>query len=637
MLSRRAEARMDRGRIQQGGAPTSVPVPLSFWASGGYWDLSTLTGAQNSSIAAGNGALTSLSNAALLVPSTTVAPKLHKNGVDGMDSARLVEDTATTANFQFLSCNALATLLRGSIAALRFTIFTHSRAHKQKDMPLWSSLKSSGDASERLVLRTTAEALNVVKYAASVPTTLTAPRHPDPYSSMLTALVWDGSALWLYSTQEGQSTVTATNLGALEATALSAGVDRFTWGASVSSVPYEQFSGYITKCAMAPQAASAAQINGLFAQVQAANYVKLRSAAVNFMVPGDSISLDAQDQYMSAGRREMLATFGYDNGLSLYSYANGQGGGGTGAGGAGIFRAGLTGNTYTSANSGQSIAPIQAQALLDIAGSLKPLRFYPCMMGDGDNNSLTAPATIAASYKAAAIAIMDAAIARDPLFRMSVSTLPPLDPATLGAANTNATAFNLLLTGGAGIWDQLDALYPSNKLFRWDSNSALGNAYSTNDYGDTAHPKREGHAKMMWHPTFGCLWASDGTQNLATWLRAQSPSASKPWTLSGSTTFPAPAASLPSLTPVTILTQCTRAGCKAVVKKGATVLGNATPIDSYDEGSFGGSYTHTPNMRYSFVWTPQVGDIGAQTINVDFTDFDGVTTASAAGIAVTVT
>lgn len=630
-MNRRPGQRMNRGRIQQSIA-SGDSLPLSFWAGGGYWDLSTLSGAQNAAISS---AIPSLVGANVLTPSAAVNPKLHMNAVAGLNSARLVEDTATGANFQYLTCNPLSAIFQGSPAG--WVVYMQCRTHKSGNKAMWSTLRGDGGSTEQLFGRFNAESLSLQKKTGAGGTTnYTATRHTDPYSYTQIAWVFDGSHVFIYYLAEGQTTLLSQDCGAVDATALSANITRFTFGASVSSVPFEAWSGYITKCAVANTSATAAQIAALFAQVTATNYVRTRAQAPLFIYPGDSITKCDQDQYMNCGHREMLSTFIYDNGLSWYGYANGQGGGGTGIGGAGIYRQGLSGDTWSSANSGQTIAQIKTQALLDISGAPTAVRFYPCIMGDGDNNSLVAPATMAASFKSAAISVLDAGIARDAAFRMSVTTLPPLNRATLAAIDDNAQAFNSLLRDAGGIFDQLDALYPSNKLFRWDSYRSLGDVWSATYYGaDASHPLREGHAQMSCHATYGQLWASDGTQTLATWLRGQSPTTAKPCSLTGIITAPAGGSTPTHAVSTTVTAECTRVACKAEFKVDGVVVATMSPVDTYSHFA-SGTYAHTPKMRYTFSWTPTLVDVGVRTLTVTFTDPDSVTVATSAGVSVTV-
>lgn len=84
-------------------------------------------------------------------------------------------------------------------------------------------------------------------------------------------------------------------------------------------------------------------------------------------------------------------------------------------------------------------------------------------------------------------------------------------------------------------------------------------------------------------------------------------------------TSPAVGASVTQGTPLTITGTLTGAAVVVQVKLGSTVLGSASIV----------------GLTWSYSWTPQGGDIGAQTINATATSPSG-TQASAVGITITV-
>lgn len=84
-------------------------------------------------------------------------------------------------------------------------------------------------------------------------------------------------------------------------------------------------------------------------------------------------------------------------------------------------------------------------------------------------------------------------------------------------------------------------------------------------------------------------------------------------------TSPAPGATVTQGTPVTITGTLTASAVVVQVKLGAIVLGSASIV----------------GLTWSYEWTPQSGDVGAQTINATATSASG-TPATAAGVAVTV-
>jgi hypothetical protein len=84
-------------------------------------------------------------------------------------------------------------------------------------------------------------------------------------------------------------------------------------------------------------------------------------------------------------------------------------------------------------------------------------------------------------------------------------------------------------------------------------------------------------------------------------------------------TSPAPGASVTQGSPTTITGTLTGAAVVVQVKLGAVVLGSASIV----------------GLTWSYSWTPQSGDLGAQTLNATATSAGGAQ-ASAAGVAVTV-
>lgn len=594
-------------------------LPLSFWASGGYWDLGRQTGAQDAPL----GSITSLVGSLIAVPSAVVAPKLQLNAVGGNNAARVLFDTGTNANLQYFSCNALSALFRGSPAG--WTVFMHTRMDKSGEVPLWSCLRSDGNSSEQLFGRMISEALALRKVTgAGGTTTQTAVRHTDPYSDSMACWVFNGATLTIYTLAAGQTSIVTDALGAVDLTALSASVDRFTFGASVSSIPFEAFSGYLGKFAVSSQVATAQQVASLFAGVTAGNYINTQALSPNVDICGASRTLCSQDVITGAGWRDVISRFIYDNGLSFYTTAQGIAGGGVG-----VPRSGTSGNGFTSANSNTNTADIQAQSLLDIANTPGPVRLWLSILSDGDNNAALSTATCLANAKACYLALLAAGVARDPAFRLVAFNLPPLKSPDLDPANAGAIAINAGLAANGGTWDQVDALYPNNKLFRVDANSAAGGVWSVALYGaDTAHLNRLGCLRLACDPTYGMLWASDGTQTLGSWLRAMSPTPARPAALTTAISGLSAGFSIAHGTPVTITVTSSRIGFKARVTAGSN-SGLAAPTEIYDGFLASSSYAKTPNPQATFTFTPSLGDVGPMTISVLTTDVDGVTTATA--------
>jgi hypothetical protein len=90
-------------------------------------------------------------------------------------------------------------------------------------------------------------------------------------------------------------------------------------------------------------------------------------------------------------------------------------------------------------------------------------------------------------------------------------------------------------------------------------------------------------------------------------------------TIACAITSPTAGATVTQGTPVTIAGTITTAGT-VVVKLGSTTLGSATMA----------------GLNWSYSWTPQVGDVGAQTLNATATASVGGGTGNAPGVAITV-
>lgn len=607
------------------GAVGISTIPLSFWLSGGYWDLSALPGNQADQIST---TLASQIGANVLTPSSTVKPQVWDNAVGGNRAAHFTSSD-TGANETYYTSNNLAALFQGTPTS--FVVAMHFRQTRLLDMPLWSVLRGDGASNEQLWGRQTAEKFQLRKNSAGGGLVTKIGRsNLDPYGDMIVIWILDSGNISIFSAANADVTPYVDALGAYDVNSLSAGLNRFTAFSSVSSVPFEGANGYLGKLAVSSASlAGAGYTPTTFAaqlvnQWRASNYLVKQAATGRCVsIPGDSETLGAQDTVSNAGRRGMFAQFCYDNALSLYTVSTSPG-----------VRAGSgIGNTFSSSFSSQTIANIQASAVADLAAAPTPVRFADIMAGDGDNNAGTATATMMASMQAMYIAVLNAGIARDPNFRIAVSTLPPISPPG-GTIDLGVTAFN----GAIGaVWNTIDGLYPSNKLFRWDAWRALGQVWSALYFGaDPGHPNRLGLLTEALHTTYGLFRASDGSTLLGNWLRANSPTAAKPVALTCAITFPAPAATLPNGTPVTITGTCSRLGANVVVTL-ASQNGSALWTETYTvTTSFGGNDT-TSNPQWALTVTPPAGDIGARTITAVATDIDGTTTASATGVAVTVT
>lgn len=137
-----------------------------------------------------------------------------------------------------------------------------------------------------------------------------------------------------------------------------------------------------------------------------------------------------------------------------------------------------------------------------------------CMAGT--NNMDQVAAYDGTTTPAAYAALLASYIAAFPNVRIAVTTILAIDPTLYPTSAADVTDYNSKLPA---IWDAFDVAHPSNKLFRWNANLAVG-AYSTTKYFDFAHPNDYGYIAMINHPTHGLKAAAvaGGGQTLAAFL-----------------------------------------------------------------------------------------------------------------------
>lgn len=168
---------------------------------------------------------------------------------------------------------------------------------------------------------------------------------------------------------------------------------------------------------------------------------------------------------------------------------------------------------------GSTIANIKARAIVNIGvGKLYP-NAKVCFIEAGtndfsDSNGYVDNATVVAAWKDLVVTILTAGIASQANFRAVVTPPPPIDPAYVTSARCDAFEASFDAT-----CDEIDALFPSNPLFRWSFYRALGGVYNADYYipGDPVHPRSTGYDQAVNDPTYG-LWAARVTGGGATLL-----------------------------------------------------------------------------------------------------------------------
>lgn len=156
---------------------------------------------------------------------------------------------------------------------------------------------------------------------------------------------------------------------------------------------------------------------------------------------------------------------------------------------------------------GSTIANIKARIAVNVGvGKLYPnakLCFIEAGTNDfSDANGYVDNATVVAAWKDLVVTTLTAGIASQANFLCVVSPAPPIDLAYNTGPRSAAFAASF-----DAVCDEIDALFPSNPLFRWNFFLALGGVYDPDDYlpGDPVHPRSTGYDKAVNHTTYG-LW-----------------------------------------------------------------------------------------------------------------------------------
>lgn len=590
-------------------------LPVSTWSAGLYVD--SVAGAIGAPVSA-------LTGAGLfgLVPSAT-APKIYQNAVRGNNGIFYQNDGSP---YRYMSANQAAAHLRSDVGS--WSVCGESRIDKFGEQPIWSCLRSDGDPSERMWLRIVGNSYVFRKTVGGITQAdLSATVSAAHYDDTMWALVCSAGVLTFYERSFDQTTEVVTVLGLQTGGPLSAAVDRFSFGASVSSVPFEGYSGYQTKFAECPTALTAANVHLLFDTWQRNGALTTGANGMRAIEPGDSIMGEVQDIYTSAGMRNILAELWGTNGASVFPRGGPESGGIGGTTGAQRL-------CQSSWNSGQTISQIGTQALVDIAANagVPSSRFWLCYMGGGDNNALAAPATIVSTFHIYFTAAMNAGIAQDSHFFVAVSK--GLIPNQNGAIQANLVSLYPLLSAEIA---SLQASYPG-RIYVADWYQAVGTTWSATYFGaDSGHMNRAGCIQCGLDPTCGTVNArNEAGETLAARFFRESATLNRP-ALTVAVAAPANGGSAAHGATVTVTCDVSRIGGKPSIVVDGNAKALMAPIDIYDFILFSGSYIKVPHISWTGAWVTGAGDVGVRSIRVDFVDADGVTTASSVPISYTIT
>jgi lysophospholipase L1-like esterase len=586
-------------------------IDKSLFAAGLY--VVSVPGNQGDSV----GTLASSSGAAFSLTPSTPAPVVYLNAAYGNTGVFFVNDGNIA--YTYFRCDAIAPSLRSATG--NWMIACEFRVDKSGEQPVWSA-QCSSNANERLYLRVVGGAWVLRRTTPSANQDFTGPAAKYPTDDVRVTVKCAAGVISIIDRAFDEIVDRVTVLGPITGPDYSSALDRFAFAASYSSVAFEGCTSYGTKWAFCPSAPSDANVSILHSEWQANSLLVSGPNRVWMFRPGDSIEQETQDQYTSAGMRNLEAEFYGTNGLSVAIR------GGTEAGGPGYQ--GVTRYGAGSFLSGQDIVEITTQALIDIAHAPGLTGYWPCYMGGGQNNVLVPPATICSLFVTQFQLVFNAMTA--PLAHR-FARITPLIPHADPAIQANLVAL-------AGIWQAqvvapLQALFPG-AIYNANRYLALGGVWSAANWGtDTGHMLRAGCVLASLHPLYGDLaGVNELGETIAQRLLRECKTVNRV-PLSGAITSPAPSASFAHGSAQTVLCDLSRIGGKPTLVVDGADVGVLYPIDIYDFTVFSGSAVKKPHVQWGYAWT--VPAAGTHALTVRYLDADGVTTYTTPAVSVVAT
>lgn len=554
-------------------------VPLSFFNLGA-WDFSQVAGVEGDTVTTG---IASLAGSGVQTLTPANAPSLDDAAIGGRRA--LSFDGVGAQNY--LRCDALAPYFTFGQA---LTVVARYRGARAADLPLFAAGKSSSaiDTFFKCVqtsLSKTRIDTNTIA-AGTVQRTGTVDLQYDEH--ILVVTISPAGVIKSYA----DNVLDTLSSSTMDPNALTC--DRFAVAGILSTAIASSLTGYVQWFGMSTTEATAAQVAQINAQLRATDFVLPKASSKQVCWVGDSITETGVGTLLVAGIRGYELQNVLDCGLSLNHVGNRV--------------AGTIADRECVAQGGADIATISANFTAAMTAD-------PTMAPDliivmaGTNNIATAPALAGfrAAYDALLNNLYSTTVARNPGVKIAVSKITPIQPG-LSPADVNwVTANGYLTTPSTGAWAVFEAAHPGVLVY-CDNAAALGNAWSSTDYGaDTTHPnevgsQKIGAAQML---VYGAL-----LRTLSTTVKP----------LTCTIKVPAASASIAYGTPFTISGRVSRYPSTVVVKKGATVLGSAT----------------MNKKAWTYSGTLLVGDLGTVTLNATVTDTSDSTTANAAGVVVTV-
>lgn len=429
----------DASLITSFAAMPSQGLPLSFWAGGGYWDLTTIAGANGSPFT--TPIASSIGTGVLTPGNSPLVDTVAMWGNRGLDFV----DTGNGATMQYLRNDALCPALQAAARGTGdLTIAMRFRSTKLAEMPLWSGHVSSNPGyfgarmvSQRSCLRKTSDSGVTVTATGTLDTQYDDHIYHWTFSKL--------TGLW---TQYIDGVVDVISNAGLDTLAVT--LNAFVVAGDFSTSPFEAATGKCQLFGLSTQWATQTQVTAHVEQLLAQNYVKQFTdpGVKRFLLCGASIENGATDEVNGAGDRATITNAIIANRWSLAS--------------AGPFTQGLIPNRNTPSVSGAD-APAIALQVLNYWTSRTG--FAVMDLGNGEiNATFTAPQTLTAIQAA----LMQVRTAR-PSLPIVVNKVRAYFEAPL---NTVTIAVN---AGLAAVWDAVDAAFPGQPtLYRWDANAALG-------------------------------------------------------------------------------------------------------------------------------------------------------------------
>lgn len=568
-----------------GGVGIAAPsIPLSFWTSGGYWDLSKLSGNPGDPV------------------TTTIASSTGSNVLTPMGGLS-INDTAiggirtltnVYANGNMLRCDALASqFTKGNTWTVAVRYRSQGSLHPS---PIFSGGHSTTAVHDFFqISQSTLGICQVISDTLAGGTITRTGSTQLNYDDHIIVVWSDGTTIFV-----NIDGVTETLDNALLDTNANV-MDRFAFGGVFSTAGSNFLDGYIQKCAMSTSAFSTANAIILNNQWRAGDFTVTKSACTQYIWIGDSITETSINTQYGAGFREYVLQWIVDNGLSLHAV--------------GLRNGGTVPDRLNEAQGGANLATILANSQ-SAAGTAGINPRFGLFMGGTNNMAGNTTAIQLAAWRSTAQGIQTAFVAKDSAFRLITTTIPSVETGT-SPADTNVPLFNTgLQAAGTGEFDFFDSQNPSNHLIRYDAYAALGSAWSLT-YWD-AWPIPDGVGNTTHPNEIGCQVAG-AAQVVAAGLYMRSQSATIV-PLKATITSPLPGATLTTGTVYPINVQVSRYPSTVVIKKNGVSIGSAT----------------MNKLSGTINYTAISGDIGTLSFTAVVTDSLDNTTATSAAVSTTV-